>query len=96
MITYHSPKCPQPSGPNDSRTFQAPIPFPRDVKESGLSCLNLFITRPSIQALKELGKEHASLPVFVWIHGGGFGFGASTDPMWGMSSNYHYPSHLRK
>lgn len=25
------------------------------------------------------------LPVLLWIHGGGYAFGAGTDPMWGKS-----------
>lgn len=51
--------------------------------ESEIECLNLFVIRPSKEALAKIGKQNELLPVFVWIHGGGFGFGAATDPMWG-------------
>lgn len=54
--------------------------------ESEFDCLNLLIQRPSKEALKRIWKENEELPVFVWIHGGGFGFGAGTDPMWGIFS----------
>lgn len=90
------PKCPQPPGPNNSDTFQAHLDFPSDVIESELDCLNLFIQRPSPEALRRIGKENAALPVFVWIHGGGFGFGAGTDPMWGRFINLFPHSYLSK
>lgn len=46
--------------------------------------MNLFIIRPSAAALQRIGWDtNKKLPVFIWIHGGGFGFGAGTDPMWG-------------
>lgn len=54
--------------------------------ESEFECLNLFIQRPSKEVLTRIGKENEELPVLVWFHGGGFGFGAGTDPMWGMLS----------
>lgn len=47
--------------------------------------MNLLIVRPSPSALRKAGFDanNVKLPVYVNIHGGGFGFGASTDPMWG-------------
>ncbi len=79
------PKCPQLPDLNKSETFfQSRLEFPADVEESEIDCLNLFIVRPSAAALERIGwDEDHELPVFVWIHGGGYGFGASTDPMWG-------------
>ena len=51
--------------------------------ESELECLNLFICRPSPAALSKIGRSYAEkLPVMIWIHGGGFGFGSGSDPMW--------------
>ncbi|KAH8666578.1 para-nitrobenzyl esterase [Xylariales sp. PMI_506] len=86
--TKNGPKCPQPEWPNNSQTFQSYLEFPPDVTESEFDCLNLFVIRPSAAALARQGlTSGAKLPVLVWIHGGGFGFGAGTDPMWD-------PSHL--
>ncbi|KAH7129195.1 para-nitrobenzyl esterase [Dactylonectria macrodidyma] len=84
--TKNGPKCPQPSGPNNSRTFQSYLPFPDDA-ESEFDCLNLFIIRPSGDALRRHGLDPVTsrLPVLVWIHGGGLAFGAATDPMWDPS-----------
>jgi hypothetical protein len=81
------PKCPQPSEPNNSKTFQSYLEFPADVTESEFDCLNLFVVTPSRAALNRLGHSFSNngLPVFLWIHGGGYGFGAGTDPMWGRS-----------
>ncbi|KAH6986542.1 para-nitrobenzyl esterase [Ilyonectria sp. MPI-CAGE-AT-0026] len=81
--TRNGPKCPQPSEPNNSRTFQSYLPFPDD-GESEFDCLNLFIIRPSADALSQRGFDPLTsrLPVLVWIHGGGLAFGAATDPMW--------------
>ena len=63
-----------------------------DVTESEFECLNLIIIRPSHEALKRIGKETEKIPILIWIHGGGFGFGAGTDPMWGMMhSGYLQP-----
>ncbi|KAH8659774.1 Alpha/Beta hydrolase protein [Xylariales sp. PMI_506] len=85
--TKNGPKCPQPSGPNDSRTYQSYLPFPEDVTESEFDCLNLFVVRPSAKALERAGCNPVTskLPVLVWIHGGAFAFGAGTDPMWDPS-----------
>lgn len=81
--THNGPKCVQPPEPNDSRTYQAYLPFPDDA-ESELDCLNLFVIRPSPAALQRHGiAPYARLPVLVWIHGGALAFGAGTDPMWG-------------
>jgi Carboxylesterase family len=65
--------------------FQSHLEFPLD-PESEFDCLNLFVVRPSQTALAGLGRGDPALklPVLVWIHGGGYGFGAATDPMWGM------------
>jgi carboxylesterase type B len=71
---------------NNSDYYQAHLDFPTDVVESEFECLNLFIVRPSPAALTRIGCDvsGSGIPVFVWIHGGGYGFGASTDPIWGM------------
>ncbi|CZR63734.1 uncharacterized protein PAC_13631 [Phialocephala subalpina] len=82
---HNGPKCPQASEPNNSNTFQSHLDFPRDVDESEFECLNLFLIRPSKEALSRIGKENEKLPVLIWIHGGAFGFGAGTDPMWDPS-----------
>jgi len=79
----NGPKCPQLHEWNTSEGFGAHVAFPADVIESEFECLNLFIVRPSATALARIGiNGDAKLPVLVWIHGGGFGFGAGTDPMW--------------
>jgi carboxylesterase type B len=85
MLNRSSPKCPQPAAPNNSSIYQSHIDFP-DVGESETECLNLFIVRPSPVALSEAGYDptQTKLPVYFYIHGGGFGFGAGTDPIWGM------------
>ncbi|KUJ09746.1 putative carboxylesterase [Mollisia scopiformis] len=83
--TRNGPKCPQSPEPNNSETFQSHVDFPSDVTESEFECLNLFIIRPSKEALSRFGKENENLPVLIWIHGGAFGFGAGTDPMWDPS-----------
>jgi hypothetical protein len=87
--------------PNSSEGFGAYVPFPTDVIDSELDCLNLFIERPSATALARLDfKNGSKLPVLIWIHGGGYGFGAGTDPMWGKwdelktAIRRHYPSML--
>lgn len=53
--------------------------------ESEFDCLNLFITRPSAAALAAAGfdVQEVKLPVYVYIHGGAYSFGAGTDPIWG-------------
>ncbi|PYI02469.1 carboxylesterase [Aspergillus sclerotiicarbonarius CBS 121057] len=82
--TQNGPRCPQPQEPNNSDEFQSYLEFPGDVKESEFDCLNLFITRPSAAALAAAGFDAQSvkLPVYVYIHGGAYSFGAGTDPMW--------------
>ncbi|THW59952.1 hypothetical protein D6D19_10178 [Aureobasidium pullulans] len=79
----NGPRCPQPVEPNNTATFQAHLDFPSDVEESEFDCLNLFIIRPSSRS----GK-HTNLPVYLYIHGGGYGFGAGSDPMWSKSPVY--------
>ncbi|KFZ17017.1 hypothetical protein V501_01939 [Pseudogymnoascus sp. VKM F-4519 (FW-2642)] len=82
--THNGPKCPQPTEHNNSVSYQSYLEFPLDVTESEFDCLNLFVVRPSQTALSKLGSPDSNrkLPVLIWIHGGGFGFGAGTDPMW--------------
>ncbi|KAJ5959868.1 alpha/beta-hydrolase [Penicillium vulpinum] len=82
--TKNGPRCPQPQEPNNSDFYQSYLEFPSDVTESEFDCLNLFITRPSASALVEAGidPETARLPVYAYIHGGAYSFGAGTDPMW--------------
>jgi len=49
-----------------------------------IGCMNLFTIRPNVAALQRAEWDtDKKLPVLIWIHGGSFGFGASTDPMWG-------------
>jgi carboxylesterase type B len=81
----YSPRCPQPQEPNNSDFYQSHLEFPSDVTESEFDCLNLFITRPSASTLTAAGfdPEYVKLPVYVYIHGGAYSFGAGTDPMWG-------------
>jgi hypothetical protein len=87
--TSSSPRCPQPREPNNTGTFQAHLDFPSDVGESELDCLNLFIVRPSAAALAEAGFDivRDKLPVYLYIHGGGYAFAAGTDPMWSKFSS---------
>ncbi|KAG9605105.1 alpha/beta-hydrolase, partial [Aureobasidium melanogenum] len=79
----NGPRCPQPQAPNNSDTFHSYLAFP-DVTEDELTCLNLFIIRPNEESLGRLGLRMGfeKLPAYVYIHGGGYGFGAATDPMW--------------
>ncbi|KAJ5420383.1 hypothetical protein N7465_002902 [Penicillium sp. CMV-2018d] len=62
--------------------FQSYLPFP-NVRQDEFECLNLFVVRPSKEALSKHGidAETTQLPVLVWIHGGGFIDGAGTDPV---------------
>jgi carboxylesterase type B len=48
--------------------------------------------RPSPAALLKAGFDpvQANLPVYFYIHGGGFGFGAGTDPIWGTCLPVHH------
>ncbi|OJJ44589.1 hypothetical protein ASPZODRAFT_696556 [Penicilliopsis zonata CBS 506.65] len=82
--TKNGPQCPQPAVFANSETYQSYLPWPTDVGESEFECLNLFIVRPSPSALERAGLDakNARLPVYFMIHGGGWGFGAGTDPMW--------------
>lgn len=81
---HNGPKCPQPDEVNNTVIYQSNADFPLDVSESETDCLNLFIVRPSRESLARVGYKCApeGLPVLVWIHGGGYGFGAATDPIW--------------
>ncbi|OJJ66083.1 hypothetical protein ASPBRDRAFT_189338 [Aspergillus brasiliensis CBS 101740] len=82
--TRNGPRCPQPQEPNNTDEFQSHLDFPADVTESEFDCLNLFITRPSASALTAAGfdAQTVKLPVYVYIHGGAYSFGAGTDPIW--------------
>ncbi|KAL5355559.1 Alpha/Beta hydrolase protein [Aspergillus floccosus] len=79
--TKDGPKCIQSSGADNSEYFQAQVTFPQ-LPESEFDCLNLLIIRPSVPGLSRVGfEESAKLPVLVWIHGGGGGSGAGSDPI---------------
>ncbi|KAJ5689206.1 carboxylesterase [Penicillium macrosclerotiorum] len=82
--TQNGCRCPQPKEPNNSEFYQSHLEFPSDVTESEFDCLNLFITRPSASTLIAAGfdPESVKIPVYVYIHGGAYSFGAGTDPMW--------------
>jgi carboxylesterase type B len=86
MKHRRSPRCPQPQEPNNSDFYQSYLEFPSDVEESEFHCLNLFITRPSRATLSSSGAE-TILPVYAYIHGGAYAFGAGTDPMWGEGAS---------
>ncbi|KAH0334969.1 alpha/beta-hydrolase, partial [Aureobasidium melanogenum] len=79
----NGPRCPQQQGPNNSDTFHSYLALP-EVTEDEFKCLNLFIVRPNEESLNRLDlcKDLDKLPVYVYIHGGGYGLGAATDPMW--------------
>ncbi|KAF3395620.1 Para-nitrobenzyl esterase [Talaromyces pinophilus] len=79
--THNGPRCPQPPEPNNSDFYQSYLEFPGDVEESEFDCLNLFVTRPSRATLLSSGED-TKLPVYAYIHGGAYAFGAGTDPMW--------------
>ncbi|KAK4949969.1 hypothetical protein LTR10_011811 [Elasticomyces elasticus] len=85
--TKNGPKCPQPSGPNKTLTYQSHLDFPLDVAESEFECLNLFIIRPAISL--QASPKCTKLPVYVYIHGGAYAFGSATDPMWGKYTIPH-------
>ncbi|KAJ5664021.1 alpha/beta-hydrolase [Penicillium longicatenatum] len=82
--TKNGPRCPQAQVFNNSDFYQSHLDFPSDVAESEFDCLNLFITRPSASALSAAGIDYKAvkLPVYVYIHGGAYSFGAGTDPIW--------------
>lgn len=75
--TRNGPRCPQPAEPNNTDHYQSHLEFPTDVEESEFGCLNLLVVRPSNR--QPGGSDADRLPVFVWIHGGAYSFGASTD-----------------
>lgn len=55
-----SPKCPQPSPPNNTLDFGPYVPFP-DCGEDEFKCLNLNVYSPV--------NVDRRLPVLFWIHG---------------------------
>jgi len=64
----YGPSCPQPLGP-------VLIPFIlADITEVSEDCLNLNVARPKGTRAED------RLPVFVWIHGGGFWSGGNNEP----------------
>ncbi|OAL25855.1 hypothetical protein AYO20_10317 [Fonsecaea nubica] len=77
--TSHGPSSfSPPNGYDNEMLFiQQSMPKPSTV-HSDLNCLNLNITVPKGQDGVDLAKQ--KLPVFVWIHGGGFVVGANSWP----------------
>ncbi|KAF2966150.1 hypothetical protein GQX73_g7433 [Xylaria multiplex] len=76
--TKNGPVSPQPTKDRNTKYFQACSAIP-DLVESEFDCLNLNIVRPSTAGLSRAGiHESATLPVLVWIHGGG---GTGSDPL---------------
>jgi len=57
--------------------IQQKLPF-NDASMSGTACLNLNITVPEPATHAPAEK----LPVFVYLHGGGFGIGANSWPQY--------------
>lgn len=93
LIGNLRPQCPQPPQYATSNSFQSHLDWPENVGESEFDCLNLFIVRPSASCLRSAGVdkwEDVKLPVYLNIHGGGFGWGAGTDPMWGNAPLYSF------
>ncbi|KAJ6529373.1 sterol esterase [Mycena capillaripes] len=66
--TAFSPACPQQA----SSPVALPLPFPNEGKVSE-DCLKLNVFAP------RTAGPHSKLPVFVWIFGGGFQIGSSSD-----------------
>jgi carboxylesterase type B len=75
--TSHGPSSYSPSNGYDNEMLfiQKSMPKPKIV-HSDLDCLNLNITVPKLGG--ELAKQ--KIPVFVWVHGGGFMVGANSWP----------------
>jgi carboxylesterase type B len=73
------------------------LPYPDD-RQDEFECLNLFVVRPSKEALakQDIDAKITRLPVLVWIHGGGFIDGAGTDPASGTCSNIASQLNLMK
>jgi carboxylesterase type B len=57
--------------------IQQSFPKPKIV-HSDVDCLNLNITVPKPADASKLGSQ--KLPVFIWVHGGGFIVGANSWP----------------
>ncbi|KIX96457.1 uncharacterized protein Z520_07723 [Fonsecaea multimorphosa CBS 102226] len=85
--TYESPVDATSHGPssfsppngydNEMLFIQRSMPKP-PIVHSDLECLNLNITVPKGQSGVDLTKQ--KLPVFIWMHGGGFVVGANSWP----------------
>lgn len=85
--TKYGPRSPQPASGNNTLIFQSHLDFP-DVPEDEFECLNLLVVRPCPSAVTKAlggGWEKKGLPVYFYIHGGAYAFGAGNDPMWGES-----------
>jgi Carboxylesterase family len=83
LTTGHSPASHQPPSGFDNEVnlfIQQPLPKP-ETTFSDVDCLNLNITIPQPKAGEALAGR--KLPVFVWIHGGGFVLGANNWPQYG-------------
>jgi len=60
-----------------SHVIQKSLPIPQ-LSESELDGLNLNITVPKL--LRKEPIQERKLPVFVWVHGGGYMLGANSWP----------------
>ncbi|EXJ69304.1 uncharacterized protein A1O5_07340 [Cladophialophora psammophila CBS 110553] len=77
--TAHGPSSYSPADGYDNEMLfiQHSMPKP-NIVHSDLECLNLNITVPKGQGDVNLTKQ--KLPVFIWMHGGGFVVGANSWP----------------
>jgi carboxylesterase type B len=64
---------------NEFGFIQKSLPVP-ELATSDLECLNLNITAPLIEG--KLPTSESPLPVFVFIHGGGFSVGSNAWPQY--------------
>jgi carboxylesterase type B len=62
--------------------IQNSLPIP-ELKTSGTECLHLNITVPLLEGVPP-GKE-TKLPVFVFVHGGGYSIGSNSWPQYDQS-----------
>jgi len=62
---------------NEFGFIQKTLPVP-ELTTSGLDCLNLNINVPLVEGKLPTPESH--LPVFVFVHGGGFGVGSNAWP----------------